>query len=853
MFFGNLLLAQTSPGGSTPDVSSASSSAGTTAENAASAIQSTFEFGRLVNFATWEWLLLIAAIIVVVAIVIFFYLRDCVELGKGIAVLFILLRITVYGGLLWIFLQPQYRRSHEEVVNSKVIILTDTSLSMSKKDELATQRRIDFVIEKLKAGTMIPQLTEDHEVAVYRFDTDLGLIRDFDKIDPEAEAANSSDDNQDKSADEADANQSEDTAAQDSNRPVDWETALEPRGRETRLGQTLRQILNDERAAPIAGVIVITDGRNNAGLDVDAAISLAKDLRFPIHTIGLGSELPPLSAQLSDFLIPPRAFPGDAYTINAYVTGSGMKGKRGVVDIQRRLAGADDSTAEIVDSAEITFGEDGEVLALPFEMKSEEPGKFMLKAKLMVDEPRLQNTEQAKFENEKLIDIVDYKTRVLLLAGGPTRDYLFVRNQLHRDESMIVDVLLQNAREGISQDANEILDEFPIRKTELYEYDAIVAFDPDWRELADFQIELLRDWVAEEAGGLIVIPGPVFTDLWAQSNNPALRDIRALYPVEFPRTLSIVNAGEFQNTEAWPLEFTSEGLGADFLWLEDTAISSEAAWATFEGVYGFYDVDGTKPGATVYARFSNPAENTGDGQPVYYAGQFYGAGRVFYMGSGESWRLRTLDVGYYEALWTKLIRHVSQGRLLRGSQRAVLLVERDKYQLGESVIIRAKMKDASLEPLETSSVEMEVITPTADRVTVQLTPTGREPGTYEGQFPVYQEGTFRLRMPSPDASTEVAERTIEVKLPQLESENTQRNDALLEEIAKETGGQMYTGMDAALTPDQGPSLFAALPNAERTLVLADRPQSLWDNQWTLLAIVGVLCVEWLIRRLSKLA
>ncbi|MDA7980388.1 MAG: hypothetical protein MPJ50_16645 [Pirellulales bacterium] len=871
MSWGNLLLAQ-SPSGSGASLPEAAAASATTESASQDAIQSTFEFGRLVNFVSWEWLLLAVAVLAIIVVVIYFYIRDCVELGKGLAVVLILLRVTAFGGLLWIFLQPQYRRSHEEVVNSKAIVIVDTSLSMSKIDESASQRRIDDVIDQLKHGQLIPELQKVHEVDVYRFDADLKLVRGFGKRDAKATGdsgdatadninpgdANEKDanpDNADATATDGIANNSGDAESDngDPDRRVNWEEALEPQGRETRLGQTLRQLLSDERAAPVAGVVVVTDGRNNAGMDVDSAITLAKELRFPIHTIGLGSELPALSAQVSDFLVPPRAFPGDAYTLTAFVTGSGMESRKGVVEIQRRLAGADDSTAEVVNSEEITFGEDGEVIAVPFEMKSEEPGRFMLKAKLRVNEPRLQNADQAKLENEKIIDVVDYKTRVLLFASGPTREYLFVRNQLNRDESMIVDVLLQNAREGISQDANEILDEFPLRKTELYEYDAIVAFDPDWRELSETQVELLQDWVAAEAGGLIVIPGPVFTDLWVQSKQENLKKIRALYPVEMPQNVSVIRAGEFDNTEAWPLAFTSEGLSADFLWLEDTPLASEAAWATFEGVYGFYDVSGAKPGATIYSRFSNPSENTGSGQPVYMAGQFYGSGRVFYFGSGESWRLRSLDVGYFEALWTKLVRHVSQGRLLRGSQRAILLVERDKYQLGESVIVRAQMKDASLEPLVTASVEMEVITPGADRITVPLKPTMSEAGTYEGQFPVYKEGTFRLRMQSPDASSEVAERTIEVKLPQLESENTQRNDALLEEIAKETGGQMYLGFEDALEPANNESLFNNLPSAERTLVLADRPQSLWDNQWTLFAIVGVLCAEWLIRRLCKLA
>ncbi len=38
----------------------------------------------------------------------------------------------------------------------------------------------------------------------------------------------------------------------------------------------------------------------------------------------------------------------------------------------------------------------------------------------------------------------------------------------------------------------------------------------------------------------------------------------------------------------------------------ESASASQLAWATFPGVYGYYSVRGAKPGATVYARYSDP-------------------------------------------------------------------------------------------------------------------------------------------------------------------------------------------------------------------------------------------------------
>ena len=63
------------------------------------------------------------------------------------------------------------------------------------------------------------------------------------------------------------------------------------------------------------------------------------------------------------------------------------------------------------------------------------------------------------------------------------REYQFLRNQLFRDRYTTVDVLLQSGRPGMSQEARKILDDFPATRQEMWDYDCVVAFDPDWEEI----------------------------------------------------------------------------------------------------------------------------------------------------------------------------------------------------------------------------------------------------------------------------------------------------------------------------------------------------------------------------------
>jgi hypothetical protein len=276
----------------------------------------------------------------------------------------------------------------------------------------------------------------------------------------------------------------------------------------------------------------------------------------------------------------------------------------------------------------------------------------------------------------------------------------------------------------------------------------------------------------------------------------------------------------------------------------------------FPGVFSYCPVHGPKAGATVYSRFSDPrvAQN-GEG-PVYMAGQFYGAGSVFYMGSAEMWRLRAVDEAYFTQFYTKLIRHVSQGRLLRGSSRGVLLVGQDRYLLGNMVEVRAQLTNARLEPLDMPSINLQVIQPDGALQSVALRADSSRAGAYLGQFPALHEGTYRLELPVPESENERLSRRIQVRVPDLERENPRRNDAVLGAIAKNTGGKYYVGLASAIAPHGTPPLADELRDQTTTIILPVAPDPRQGENWLrfmMIALCGLLCLEWLIRRLLKLA
>ncbi len=640
---------------------------------------------------------------------------------------------------------------------------------------------------------------------------------------------------------------------------VEWAKELTPRGVESRIGDAIDFIVSRERGGSIAGIVLLTDGGQNAGRTPAIGFAAARDAGIPIHTIGLGSDKRATNVRVVDVEVPERVYPGDRFTLTGLVQSFGYVGRSARIELFSRDGPAEGNWPATNDEEHrIRLPVDGEVLPVKFDLSPQAAGTRSYKIRVSMAEKDLDEKDN---ERTATVQIVDRKTKVLLFAGGPSRDFQFLRNMLYRDRDTSVDVLLQTGQPGISQEANDILFEFPSTADELFQYDCLIAFDPDWEALSANQARLLERWIGEEAGGFIVLAGPVHTPHWSskRAGDPVIDIVKVLYPVVFyyqgAATLSL---GRFGGDKPWPLNFTPDGTNAEFLWLADDTASSEAAWRSFDGVFGFYAVKDPKPGARVYARFSDPDTEIDMQLPIYMAGQFFGAGRVFFQASGEMWRVRSVDDSYFDTFYTKLIRWTSQGRLLRDSTRGLLLLDKDRCLIGDHVAVRAILRDSQRRPLVLPQVSAVIVAPDGQRTPFELLPikdTTRE-GLYGGQFTAQLEGDYYIELIPPGAANDdLLRNEVRVRVPALEIEKAERNDALLAEIAQQSNGSYYIGLPAALDASTM-SVVERLNPQDQVTSLPGTPDKNFERTlmgWLMGIICGLLCLEWLVRRLSKLA
>ncbi len=804
-----------------------------------------YELRRLAQFDDPQlfWGILSAVLVAAIFYVLAFYRRELGALPFFLRGLLPGLRLVALAGAVLFFLELERRVDQHVVTESEILLLIDTSQSMSVEDESHSAENTKItrglaVAKALDESSMIATLRQQHHVSLLTFDQQVKRIKTWtrqDEVEPKTDDSDSTDPLENLKA------------------PSDaWQQQLLPSGVETRLGNALKDVLDPSGDHPLAGIILVSDGGHNIGIDPLSLTDALQEKRIPIYTVGMGSTEPRRNVRVLELNAPARLFPEDHATVQALIQGEDFVGRTVRVELFLRSAEADGAVAVSVGQQQVTFEESRQTIPLQFEIEPTEIGRLNIELRIAAptdDQYPDDNSRQVE------VEVVATQTRVLLVASGATRDYRFLRNQLRRDHHSTVDIWLQSALPGISQDADTILDDFPRTKEELYPYDCIVAFDPDWGMLDAQQAKLLESWVAEESGGLIVVAGPIHTSGWVQ--NAELAKIRALYPVEFQRRLTLLDDGLFGSRVPWPISFSREGEESDFLWLADTATESRSLWAHFAGVYGCYAVKGPKPGARVLGRYSDPDAGLSVDRPIYFAEHFYGGGRVFYMGSGELWRLRSMDASYFEILYTRLIRHVSQDRLLRGSSRGSLLVERDRYTLGEEVVVRAQLTSASREPLQAERVIARIITPKGEGRNLTMKADENRLGNFIGQFNVRQPGGYRIELAIPDALDEQLVRRIQVHVPDLEFEQTRRNAPLLAALAKQSGGFYYTSLKTAIEGSGSlPPVAEQIESRAEEKTLRGAPDQDFAEKLnrTLLAVIaGALCLEWLLRRFMKLA
>jgi hypothetical protein len=821
------------------------------------------------------WLILLPVLAVGFTYVIVLYVRDGRAVGAPWALFLALARCTVYLVLAGAFLLPGVQRWEESHSQSRVVLGFDASQSVVQtRDGLPTDEtpleklptRQDQVLQLLTDPRVkfLDRLEQRNPVYAYRFgrmsDDAFHVFADGghwsrreweerSRAKPE-EAAEAkpwpADAWREWLTPDPKAPIADDLPDEEKEALRQKQEALQRLFTGTNVGDSVLSILNREANNMLQGVVVFSDGRSTEGAaqTYRELADRAQKAKVPIFVVAVGEDRPQVRIEITDLRVPEQARPDDKFKVIAEVTGEGLADQD--CDVSLDVLRPDKTKAgTLKPKAPVKFkpGEpphaqaEFEVEASLFPLAATgskdkdapkrpelEEGEWAFVARV----PKSKREAFAKVEHvtdPARVLVVKRPLRILLFAGGPMRDYQFLRNLLMREvdkHRVELSIYLQPApgqdtrRPGIVQDVppERLLSDFPLRLQDesadkpderlynLAAYDLIIAFDPDWTRLRAEQLALLERWVGTHGGGLVVVGGPVYTnEMVRPGQRDKLKPVLDLYPVVLQD--SRIQEIERGATEPWRLNFPGATNEMEFLRLdEDPNKDLLAGWEEFfsgttkgvaggktlvHGFYNYYPVERAKEGATVVATFTDPRARLADGkEQPYIVTMPYGSGKVVWLGAGEFWRLREAHESFLERFWTKLCRYAGSGNATRLTRR-ISLVMGKTFTANHYVNVDAQIFGRDLLPLPENTKDRPtlVVRPpagTGERErTVELGPRpsqGEWNGWFTARFLVRTAGEYNLDLKVPDTGDSVSNKFV-VKESNPELDNTRPDfDAL---------------------------------------------------------------------------
>ncbi len=725
--------------------------------------------------------------------------------------------------LLWVLARPVQVSSQERVEDAEVLVLIDSSASMSRKDaylgapetqkalgELAggaaAERSRLQLAQAALDGKILPLLeSKGYVPRLYRFDDTFTPVAELERI-----------------------------AA---------------RGHGTHLGDALAQGLAADRGRHLTDVIVVSDGRSNGGLPPQDAGATARAAGTPVHTVVIGDTRPERNAMVELVDAPTSVLEGDEVTIIVRVSGRGLVGKPSAQVILEEFDGQ--GGLRPVTESNATLSVDGErvVLVAPPDLAS---GGQVDERRFRVSIPT-QSEERVVEDNaiQVRVSVTPERIRVLYVDGYPRFEYRQLHYMLKRaDERISAQIFLMSATPDFIQESTQgmpPLERVPTGRDELLEnYDVIILGDIDPYAVSEDPakgeefVASITEFV-ERGGGLCVIAG--------EYDNPgkvAGTDFAKLLPVRLDPTGGLAFDVPTDKM-TWPV-LQNPSAPHEIVRLHPDLDVNRRLWEDRGGLKGFlwyYPTLGPKPGAQVL--LSHPGQSlSGElgSDPLLVAG-YYPAGRTLFLAHDETFRWKyRFEERYHQRFWRNAIRWLALGRLKSGDRRYSLEPLRPTNTLDERVTLEARILDEEFRPSERESQEAWLQREGGEREPITLESVEGRPGLFRTGFQASQPGLFSAWIEEGGKRLTTAE--FEVVLPSAESKNPSPDPELLTELSRITGGIATSAIDLG-------ALEEAFPGGEeRREPIASSLEDLWDHWGTLLLALGILSVEWILRKRYEL-
>jgi len=636
-------------------------------------------------------------------------------------------------------------------------------------------------------------------------------------------------------------------------------------GHSTALYGALSDMAERYRGQPLAGILLFTDG-NATDLPPAQQPNLP-----PVYPVLIGREGAIRDLSVQNVSSTQSAFEDAPVTIQAEVQASGFTGEAvtaKVLDIT--------STNTVVAQSSQTPKADNEKLYFRFQLKPKSRGLTFYRVSVKGDKPDA--AIEATTANNDRVVVVDRgggPYRILYVGGRPNWEYKFLNRALQEDDQLQLVAIIRIARReprftfrgragestnplfrGFGQtdeeterydqpvlirlntkDENELRGGFPKTAEELFEFHGLIVDDLESDFFTADQRSLIQKFVADRGGGFMMLGGP---DSFAQGkyDRTPIGDMLPVYLSGAPTGKPVVEMH---------VGYTREGWLQSWARLRATEAEERSRLAEVPANIAINRVGGLKPGASVIA---TAVDSSGKEYPAL-AIQRFGHGRTAAMPLASLWHDGLGDETRQKDLakdWRQLARW-----LITDVPEPVKLeaISTNSAGADSAVTLRVRARDKAFQPVDNAIVTISVEPvggASTNRVTLTAEATPNEPGVFETTFIARQTGGYRAEATVVDSNGKLLGRDSAGWASEPladEFRSLQPNRALLETIARQTGGEV-------ITPEKLASLVGNL-KTRRAPVLETISKPIWDQPLVFLFALACFVGEWGLRRLRGLA
>jgi uncharacterized membrane protein len=775
----------------------------------------------------WNFVLIILAVTLVVVI----YRRE--GRTRRVRVSLGILRAALLGLALLLLNRPVLTLGQARKEPSVLAVLIDDSISMKVKDVAGADgkpvSRLDAVIDLLGGddAKLLRQLSSVHDVRIYDFSRGPKEI---------AEIAGPTTRGSDSGIDKAIA------ALGD----------IKPDGNGTQVVSSLTSVLEDLQGQRLAGVVVLTDGRETPAQAPAEAIAAVKSFGVNVYPVAVGSDRMPQNIAVQSVTFEDTAFVDDFTNLHVTLRASGYEANHPITLALLRQSTHDGQIVRtpVLDEAgsEITktvIAADDKPFDADLQFK---PTSADIPVANLVVEAKPQPGEMDDSDNfhPARLDVLDDNISVLYVDGYPRWDYRYLKNSLLRDKTIKVSCLLTSADPSFRQEGSDDpnrpqyqnswrITAFPESMDRLLDYDVVILGDVDPRQFTDAQLQMISDFVSKKGGGFAMVSGPRWSPQ-SYRNSP----IESLLPVIITHTEA--DDGQSSITQGFrPVLTRAAAHYPIFRLFADWEANEEFVKNHLQPIFWYCRGVMIKPGVGITLA-EHPTDLGPDDHkaPILVIGT-YGTGRTIFSAIDDSWRWRYYTgESVFNTYWVQQLRYLARGRKI-GQRKMSFTADSDVYELGKQVSVRLEPLSPDLIQQLSPPVSVQIIDDATGQSVRRLDLQREDPSSavYSGSFTADRIGQFSAKLPH--LADEDASISFKVATPDMELREPQVDGAFLNRLATDT---------AIPLAEAGPRLMGIRSAAK--IIPIDTVQPLWNAPLVMVVFVVLITLEWVGRKMVGL-